>query len=154
MKNHNINLDKFYKGRTQELFVKEKNFTDNKGWTPLMYLCDINGLNSTHYYEIFQFLRYFPELLENQVDPQKWTKYMKMALLIGGAKYADLNHPEFQKVWWNAKEEIDKNYSVLLIRIARHSPGAFNRNSRFMRRLLYSAGFKDVHNKSAFHYVT
>ena len=23
-----------------------------------------------------------------------------------------------------------------------------------MRRLLYSAGFKDVHNKSAFHYAT
>ena len=61
---------------------------------------------------------------------------MKMTLLIGGAKYINLNHPEFQMVWRDAKEEINKNNSVLLTRIAECSPGAFNRNSRFLFKLL------------------
>ena len=30
---------------------------------------------------------------------------MIMTLLIYGAKYIDLNHPEFQQVWWNARGE-------------------------------------------------
>ena len=64
---------------------------------------------------------------------------MKMALLVNGAKYADLNHPEFQRVWWDAREENDKYNNVLLTRIAEYSPGAFNRNSRFLRRLLHQA---------------
>ena len=29
---------------------------------------------------------------------------MKMILLVGGARYADLNRPEFQKVWWDERE--------------------------------------------------
>ena len=60
---------------------------------------------------------------------------MKIILLIYGAKYIDLNIPEFQKVWWDAREEKDKDKSVLLIQIAKYSPGAFNRNSRFIRKL-------------------
>ena len=65
---------------------------------------------------------------------------MKNNFLIGGAKYVDLNHPEFQRVWWEAREEKDEDDSVLLILIADCSPGAFNRNSRFMRKLLYQSG--------------
>ena len=59
-----------------------------------------------------------------------------MRLLIGGAKYINLNNPEFQQIWWDAREEQDKFNPVLLIRIAKCSPGAFNRNSRFLYRLL------------------
>ena len=43
---------------------------------------------------------------------------MIMNLLICGAKYIDLNIPEFQKVWWNAREERDGYNSILLNRIA------------------------------------
>jgi len=42
--------------------------------------------------------------LDNPGDLQKWGRYMKMALLISGARYTNLNHPEFRKVWWNARE--------------------------------------------------
>ena len=79
---------------------------------------------------------------------------MKMTLLVNGAKHIDLNYPEFQQVWWDAREEKDEDYSVLLIRIAKHSPGAFNRNSRFLRKLLYQARMKNVRSHSAFYYAT
>jgi len=41
-----------------------------------------------------------------------------MVLLINGAIYIDLNHPEFQNDWWNARKK-DEDDSVLLIRIAK-----------------------------------
>ena len=119
-----------------------------------MHLCDKEVYYSFNYEIIAYFLRNFPELLGNPGDPQKWTKDMGMMLLIGGAKYIDLNHPRFQQVWWNARKEKDLYDSVLLIRIARHSPGAFNRNSRFLRKLLYQARMKNVRSHSAFYYAT
>ena len=68
---------------------------------------------------------------------------MKMALLIGGAKYIDHNHPEFQQVWWNAREGYNYIFPVLLVQIAECSPGAFNKNSRFIRKLLYQGDKKN-----------
>ena len=83
-----------------------------------MHLCDKDSLGLYNCENISHFLQIFPELVENQGDPQLWNKNMKMNLLISGAKYIDLNHPKFQKVWWNARDEIDENNSVLLIRIS------------------------------------
>ena len=76
---------------------------------------------------------------------------MKMTFLIGGAKYINFNHSEFQQVWWNAREKKDDDISALLIQIAKYSPGAFNRNSRFLRKLFYQADMWDLNNKTAFY---
>ena len=83
-----------------------------------MHLCDKDSTKLYNREKIAHFLRIFPELVKNQGDPQLWTKNMKMILLIFGAKYINLNNLEFQKVWWNAREERDGYKSVLLIRIA------------------------------------
>ena len=119
-----------------------------------MYLCDKLVYYSYYCNKITHFLRNFPELLEKPGDPQIWNKYMKMALLIGGVKYINLNHPRFQQVWWNAREEKDLYDSVLLIRTAEYSPGTFNRNSRFLRKLLYQARMKNRYDSSAFYFAT
>ena len=78
---------------------------------------------------------------------------MKMVLLISATRYINLNDPRFQQIWWNTEEEKDKNDSVLLTRIAEYSPGAFNRNSRFLRKLLYQARMKNYDKHSAFYYA-
>ena len=116
-----------------------------------MHLCNKEVYYSYYCNKITHFLRIFPELLEKPGDPQKWTKDRKVALLLGGAKYINFNHPEFQRVWWEAREEKDEDDSVLLVRIARHSPGAFNRNSRFLRKLLYQARMNNSDKHSAFY---
>ena len=78
---------------------------------------------------------------------------MKIGLLLGGAKYINLNHLELQKVWWDARDEYNVDYSVLLIRIAEHSPGAFNRNSIFLRKLFYQVGMQHRFQQSTFYYA-
>ena len=116
---HRVKYNESYNGRIQKLFKREKDITDNNGWTPLMHLCNKDSTKLYKCENISHFLRIFPELLENQGNPQLWNKIMKMNLLIYGAKYINLNHPEFQQVWWDAREERDKYDSVLLIRIAK-----------------------------------
>ena len=114
----NAELDESYNIRLYELYEKEKNIIDNNGWTPLMHLCYKDNLDSIKCLIISYLLRLFPELSDNPGDLRKWNKSMKMSFLIGGAKYVNLNHPEFQQVWWDAREEISNYGSVLLIHIA------------------------------------